>query len=430
MRGWTSWDLSAVTGSSVYGREWMNAERILEQSAALAASGMQEQGFLYINVDSFWAADPTQMVDEWGRWIPNATRFPSGIRAVADAVHARGQKFGIYLNPGVAVAAVKQATPVEGTNCSAVDVAAHPYVGGNVFWDTYKINYSSSCATAYIQSFANLLALDWTVDFLKLDAVSPGSDNNNASQYDSREDVAAWSAALEATGRDVWLTISWAIDPTFAVDFTPHANAWRTSDDVDCYCNTLVEWSSILRLFSQVRPWVNYTGWGAALGLPDPDSLNVGQGELDGLTIDEKISYATLWAIVCAPRYTGNDLTVLDSYGKMLLAGNSDVLAINAALVPARPTLASSNSSGPQVWVTDYANGTYVVALFNLGDSPAPVTATFSDFIAPGATSFNLSDVWFGWQFGVWEHEFTTGTLAAHGVQLVRMVAVATPGTV
>jgi hypothetical protein len=430
MRGWTSWDLSAITGSSIYGREWLTADHVLQQSAALASSGMQEHGYVYINVDSFWASDPTQDVDAYGRWTYNTTRFPNGIRAIADAVHARGQKFGIYLNPGVAVAAVKQATPIEGTNCTAADIAETPWTGGNVFWDTYKINFSSPCAIPYIQSFANLLALDWTVDFLKMDAVSPGSDNSNVSAYDNRQDIAAWSAALEATGRDVWLTISWAIDPSYAADFTPYSNAWRTSDDVDCYCNTLVEWSSVLRIFTQVRPWLNYTG---EIGRPDPDALDVGQGTLDGLTDAEKLSYATLWAIIGAPLYTGNDLTVLDSYGQWLFFGSPAVLSINAAAITAFPTAASTSPTGPQVWAINYNNGTYVIALFNLGDSDSTVTAPFVDFMSTqhstnmhytGTDVYTATDVWNNTSLGSYNTSFTTTyALPPHGVQLVRLEA-------
>lgn len=92
MRGWTTWDLSAITNHPVYGREWMNASRVLEQSDALKSSGLMSSGFEYINVDSFWASDPTQITDSYGRWTFNTTRFPNGIRPVADYVHANGQK--------------------------------------------------------------------------------------------------------------------------------------------------------------------------------------------------------------------------------------------------------------------------------------------------------------------------------------------------
>lgn len=420
MRGWSSWSVSAITNQPLYGREWLTADRVLLQSAAMASSGLQASGYEFINIDSYWAADPTQVVDQYGRWTYNTTRFPDGIRPIADAVHGRGQKLGIYLNPGVAVAAVKQRTPVLGgvDGCTAADIAWQPVTGGNTFWDCYRINFTHPCAAAYIQSMATLLAAEWQVDFLKIDAVSPGSDQDSTSPYDNRQDIAAWSSALEATGRDVWLTISWAIDPTYATDFTPHANAWRVADDVDCYCDTFVSWNSVQRIFNAVRPWLNYSG----LGRADPDSLDVGQGSLDGLTNDEKLTYASLWAIIGAPLYSGNDLTQLDAYGRWLYT-HGPTLSIADAGVPAFPTPSSTNSTGQQVWAINYGNGTFVVALFNLASTPAAVTATFSDFAGQWSTSsFTLVDVWYDTSYGEGvQGNYTSPALPSHGVQLLRM---------
>jgi alpha-galactosidase len=426
MRGWTSWDLSAITEHPVYGREWLTASNVLAQSEALAATpALGAAGFVYINIDSFWAADPTQVVDEWGRWTHNTTRFPQGMRAIADAVHARGQKLGLYLNPGVAVAAAKQATPVRnGTGgCTGADIAVKPFTGGNTFWDAYKMNYSHPCALPYVQSLADLIAIEYGADLLKIDAVSPGSDTD---AYDSREDIAMWSAALEATGKDVWLTISWAIDPAYASDFAPHANAARVADDVVCYCPTYVEWMSVVRLFNLTRPWLNSTGAGPLLVYPDLDSLDVCGGALDGLTLDEKRTAATFWAIVQAPLFTGNDLTALDPAGLALLL-HPDVLAINAAGVPAFPTPTSNSSTGPQVWATDYANGTFTLALFNLDDAPRAVTGLFADFAGHRAgLTFAVRDVWAGQDLGTATVAWTTPVLPAHGVQLLRLDAAAT----
>ena len=105
-RGWTSWDLSALKDHPPYGKEWLNEANVLAQSAALASTGLQANGgFDHLNIDSFWSFDPTKRVDEYGRWAANTTRFPRGMRAVADAVHARGQKFGREPPPAAASAA-------------------------------------------------------------------------------------------------------------------------------------------------------------------------------------------------------------------------------------------------------------------------------------------------------------------------------------
>lgn len=422
-RGWTSWDLSAVTGAEAqgYGREFLTEASVIAQSDALASSPLQAAwdadapGRSTIAVDSFWAADPTQVTDAAGRWTHNTTRFPNGMAAVAAHVHANGQLFGLYLNPGVAVNAVKAGKPIEGCAGTAADIALLPHTGGNTFWDCYAINWTHPCAQAYVDSEARQLAA-WGVDFLKMDAVSPGSDVSPAppaaGAIDNRPDIAAWSSALEASGRQIWLTISWRIDPAFAADFAPHANAWRTSDDIDCYCATLSVWHSLRNRFTEVIPWLPWL----SQGRPDLDSLNLAAGAFDGLTNNEKVTSATLWSITGGPWYTGNDLTVADGTGVMLL-GNSEVLAINA--LGAQPVLTPASANGTadlQVWAAPaaaaYGPGAMVVALFNVGDASANVTADFAQLAAllglpVTAGSIRVRDLWLRTDLGPHAGAFT-----------------------
>ena len=93
IRGWTSWDLSALKNNPPYGPQWLNETNVLRQSAALFSSGLQTRGGLdHINIDAFWSFNPNEVVDDFGRWQTNTTRFPSGMTALSKAVHARGQK--------------------------------------------------------------------------------------------------------------------------------------------------------------------------------------------------------------------------------------------------------------------------------------------------------------------------------------------------
>lgn len=464
-----------------YGREWLTHANVLQQSAALQQtlqhpskgrgdsgwnSSSSSSSYKYINVDSFWANDPTKNVDCFGRWTVNTTRFPQGMKVVADAVHARNQLFGLYINPGVAVAAVKQQTLIEGApvpNCTADQIAVKPLVGGNTFWDCYKINWTHPCAMAYITSFANHLVADIGIDFLKIDAVSPGSgtdstarirsrnaanappapplagtaaDEEEGYHYDNHLDVAAWSKALAATGRDVWVAISWHIPASAAPLFVGAANSWRTSDDVDCYCDTFVSWQSILRLFSQVKPWLQYSGCSNSTGRPDLDSLDVAGGIRDGLDEHEKQTAVTLWAVVGAPMYTGNDLTKITAQGIKWLT-NPTVLDINAHFITAIPlnmTVASSSSSGldeqsqrslPEVWVADYGNGTCTVAVFNLADfaiSDCCSVSLTSIFKGAGPKhGANAYDVWKDASLGMLSETLDIGSVPAHGSRLLTL---------
>ena len=442
-RAWTSWDLSAVTGNAAYGREFLTEANVLAQSDALAASPLQRAWDAaslrtVLAVDSFWALDPTKEVDAYGRWTWNTTRFPSGAAAVAARARTNGQRLGLYLNPGVPVAAVNQATPVlngpGGGACTAADIAWRPTAPGNTFWDTRRINFSHPCAQAFVDSQVLLLAAEG-VGMLKLDAVSPGSDD--ATGIDNRADVAAFSDAISRLGVDLWLTISWRINATFAADFAPHANAWRTSDDVDCYCNVLSAWHAVRNRFTEAVPWLAWLPKGArgggdgggGGGFPDLDSLNVLQGDFDGLSADEKLASATLWALVGAPLYTGNDLVAAggDSAGLALLT-NAEVLAVNDAALP--PSLTPASASGTadlQVWYSGGGAEPLTVALFNLGAAAADVELVFSDVgVASGATVC-IRDLWLRLDLGCTGNASAPfRALPSHGARLLRL-AVSAP---
>src|SRR2546421_897291 len=188
LMGWSSWSLTA-TKYNGYGENWLNAGQIKAQSDALHQT-LQSHGYTYINIDSFWSGS----IDAFGRLLANSSRFPNGIADVANYVHHNGQKLGVYLNPGIPGAAVYGNTPIEGTQCHAQDIVVQPWTKGNTFWNGFKIDFSKSCAQDYINSEASLLA-SWGVDFLKLDAVSPGSGVTDGS-IDTRPDVKEWSQAL------------------------------------------------------------------------------------------------------------------------------------------------------------------------------------------------------------------------------------------
>lgn len=275
--------------------------------------------------------------------------------------------------------------------------------------------------------------------------------------YDNSRDIAEWSTALEATGRDVWLAISWEIDPNYASEFRDSANSWRTSMDIDCYCEKLVKWPAVKRVFAQVQPWVPYAGNNRTTGRPDCDSLNLGNSLTsfgNGLTDIEERTYATFWSIVGAPIFTGIDLTLLDrplvnsnnngSDTTGIVEGREEpadanrltgyemltqpaLTAINLHPITAVPDSSTINmSTHPllQTWVTDYGNGSGILALFNLDDQ-----ARAMRWAAPKHRSFTATDVWAGHApyhgaDGKCGQGGLTGevTLEAHGCLLLRLI--------
>ncbi|WP_328995495.1 fibronectin type III domain-containing protein [Kribbella sp. NBC_01245] len=408
--GWSSWSLQSTNYPGVNPDgpgSFITEKNILAQAQAMATK-LKPFGYEYINIDAGWQLGG----DQWGRPVANTKRFPRGMKAVGEDIHALGLKFGIYTVVGLGKDVYNEGNmPVYGTtDCFSRDLV-YPDLRTTNGWDmSYKINYASPCAQKYVDSIVNTFA-DWKVDYIKMDGVGPGSFRGGEN-YDNREDVEAWYRSVQASGREMLYTLSWSMSHKYVDDWKANSNGWRIDTDVECYCDTIVRWdASVKQRWWDVVQWIDDTGPGAWNNL---DAVVVGNAEMDGLTEAERQSHMTFWAIQAAPLFSGDDLTKLDAYGLKLLT-NREVIAINQAGRPARPV---SQSSLQQTWYTKNADGSTTVALFNLGDSPASVTGRFDEVGITG--SARVRDVWAGQNLGS-----TTGqvsaTLPAHGSKLFRI---------
>jgi len=414
--GWTSWSMQSTRYPGLNSRgdfSWLHESNVLKQADAMAAK-LKPYGYSYVNLDAGWWMDWEwkQGYDGYGRPAADKEKFPRGMKYVADYIHRKGLKAGIYLPVGLEKAAYEKGDlPIWGApECSLHDIV-YPDLRTTNGWDSaYKIDFAQPCAQKYIDSLARQLA-DWGYDFLKLDGVGPGSGRSGPN-YDNRPDVAAFSAAIAKTGRPIHFELSWSLDIRYVEDWKRHSNGWRIDTDVECYCDTLVTWTnSVDNRFADAPAWAPHTGPG---GWNDLDSLDVGNGKMDGLTKDERQSYTTLWAISASPLYTGDDLTKLDSYGLSLLT-NREVIAVNQQGRPATPVRSGVNQ---QVWRARNADGSYTVALFNLDGVARPVTALWSEVGFEGRAS--VRDLWKRRDLGTVEGSFTA-TLPAHGSRLFRV---------
>jgi chitodextrinase len=408
--GWSSWSLESTnypgvnpTGSA----SWLTEQHVLQQTDVLADK-LKSHGYNFVNIDAGWLGG----YDVNGLPFAKASTFPDGIKYIADYAHKKGLKLGIYLAVGLDPLAYGGGKNVikGATGCTTRDIV-YPDLRLTNGWDTnYKIDYSSPCAQAYANSIANVFA-GWNVDFLKMDGVGPGSFKGGAN-YDNTADIAAWSQALKQTGRSIQFTISWALSHNQADTWKKYSNGWRIDTDVECYCDTIVTWdNSVKQRWYDVVQWIPDAGPGHWNNL---DSLDVGNGQMDGLTEAERQSYMTLWAIEAAPLYVGDDLTKLDDYGVKLLT-NDEVIAVDQAGTPAKPV---SQTSDQQVWSNRNADGSYTVALFNNGAAPANVTANWNDLGISGGAG--VRDLWsrsdVGNAFGSYSAD-----LPAHGSKLLRI---------
>jgi alpha-galactosidase len=406
--GWSSFSQQTISSN------FLTQANIEAQSDALLASGLQSHGFNYINMDSGWQGS----FDTNGRPIPNTAIFPD-ITALVTHIHQNGQKAGIYWIPGVEEPAVNANSPILGTPYHIRDILTVPYTAGNAFGGSgtspyhYKIDFTKPGAQEYINSVVNLFA-SWGIDFIKLDAVTPGSYNDNLS-IDNRADVAAWAKAIAQSGRPIWFTISWALDKDYLSIWQQYANARRIEGDVECEgnCSTITNWAMTSQRLYDLVGWQNDAS--ATVGWNDLDSLEVGNTNTDGLDPNEQQSAVTFWAMANAPMFLGGDLTALDSTGKQLLT-NDEVIAVDQSGHPAKQVAGGVTP----VWAADTGDGSYYVALFNLNAFPSPVTIQWSALgfkVAP-----RVRDLWNHIDLGGYNDGFSAVVLG-HGVRLLKVTA-------
>ena len=412
--GWSSWSFI---------RHNPTATDIEAQAKAMRNSGLARVGYQYVNVDDFWYQCPGSQgpnVDQNGRWVIDSTKFPSsgslnGIQVVANYVHSLGLKFGLYVTPGIARQAVAQNTPIEGTSYTANQIA-EPSVSENNYncGGMVGIDYTKPGAQAFINSWADQFA-SWGVDYLKLDGVG---------SFDI-PDVQAWSSALKQTGRPIHLELSNSLNIADAATWAQNSNGWRTGGDIEDYgaepsgsSYPLTDWANIESRFNQVAQWQPYGGPGA---FNDYDSTEVGNGSNDGLTLDERQTQLSLWALAAAPLILGTDLTNLDKTDLGLLL-NRDVIAVDQDGIDASRLV---NTATTQIFAKTDKNGDVVVGLFNTGGAPQTVSTTASALGLKASGSYLLNNLW------THQSTETAGTISAnvpsHGAALLRVSPLANP---
>ena len=357
--GWNSWDC--------YGTTVTEAEVIA--NAEFMAEHLLRFGWDTIVVDIDWAdptarshgynADAPLHLDAHGRLIPDPERFPSaaggaGFAPLAARVHELGLRFGIHTMRGIPRRAVAQDLPILGTDAKASDVADETNV---CEWnpDMLGLDHANPAAQAYYDSTLALYA-EWGVDFIKADDM--------LWPYQAA-DVAAYAAAISASGRDVVLSLSPGRDLSLErLDhLRAHADMWRICDDL------WDQWSDVEANFARFARWAPFAG---PEGWPDGDMLPLGRigiraerGEPrdDRLTPDERVALLTLWIIARSPLMIGGDLPSSDP-ATIALFQNADVLAVLSRSTRNREVF---REGALVLWAADGQDGERYAAAFNLG---------------------------------------------------------------
>ncbi|MFF9168486.1 MULTISPECIES: NPCBM/NEW2 domain-containing protein [unclassified Streptomyces] len=326
------------------------------------AKGLKAAGYQYVNLDDCWAL-PQRDAD--GKLVPDPARFPGGIKAVADYVHAKGLKLGIYTSAGT-------------KTCSNI---GFPGALGHEYSDA--------------RQFA-----DWGVDYLKY-------DNCNNQGVDAKKRYTTMRDALKATGRPIVFSIcEWGENKPWewAADV---GHLWRTTGDISD------SWGSMLAIAKKNLPLAPYAGPGH---WNDPDMLEVGNG---GMTDTEYRSHFSLWSVMAAPLLIGTDLRKATDTTYEIL-GNKEVIAVDQDPLGKQGTVVSS-AGGRWVIAKEMKDGSRAVALFNESATAQRIATTARAVGLPDADGYTLRDLWRHTTYN------TAGTIAAtvpaHGTVLVRVAA-------
>ncbi len=362
--GWNSWNVF---------HENINEKQIQEIADAMVSSGLKDAGYIYLNLDDNWMDTKR---DAQGNLQNNPNTFPSGMKAIADYVHAKGLKFGLYGDRGLRT--------------------CHHY---NSKWDSQSGSYMHE------EQDAKKLA-EWGVDYWKYDNCDPAQGSNQ------QEDYTRMSNALRHSGRDIVFSIcAWEYK-----DWMPAiANLWRTTFDIG------PEWIST-SWYRGVYEIIDANDQYWKIAKPghwnDPDMLEVGNR---GLTYEEQKSQMTMWSIMAAPIMISSDVRNMSDETKGLYL-NKDMIAINQDSLGVQGHRVS-NVDGKQVWTKPLKNGDMAVALLNNNNSTQTVECNFADIGVEGEVE--VRDAWQKKDLGALSH--VSVELPAHGSALLRLITKPVP---
>jgi alpha-galactosidase len=359
--GWNSWNHFADKVSDAVVRA---------QADAMVSSGLRDAGYVYINIDDTWQGkrDPQGVIHA-------NEKFPD-MKALADYVHSKGLKLGIYSSPGT-------------KTCAAFEGS---------------FGHEEQDAKTYA---------DWGVDYLKYDLCSFYDLMAKASSNEQKHQMMIDAylrmyRALKSTGRPIVYSLcQYGLDSVWQWGASVGGNLWRTTNDIsDNYENMA---AIGFRQFAQSR----YAGPGH---WNDPDMLEVGNG---GMSTVEYQTHMSLWALLAAPLLAGNDLTTMTSQTIALLT-NRDLIAIDQDLAGNQGTRVWAQGA-TEVWAKKLADGSRAVGFFNRSDEPAdaPIEIKLRDLGFMGSAT--ARNVWTGKDLGMFHRKIKVA-VPPHGVVLLKVI--------
>lgn len=347
--GWLAWErFRCNIDCNADPKNCISERLFMDMADRLAEDGWKELGYQYVNIDDCWAA---KQRDSQGQLVADPFRFPSGIKALAQYVHSKGLKLGIYGDLGTFTCG-----GYPGTTLDMIDTDA--------------------------RTFAS-----WGVDMLKLDGCYSNS-SEKAMGYP------LMSRALNATGRPIAFSCSW---PAYEGGLPPRVNYTLLGE----ICNLWRNYDDISDSWESVRGIINWYGAHQDMLQPaagpgrwnDPDMLIIGNF---GLSHEQSKSQMALWAILAAPLFMSNDLRTIsrpDMYilqNKLLIRISQDPLAIQGRML-------LQGKNGIQVWMRPLSSSTMAIAFFSQRtDMPYHYTTSLSQLNITAPKMFSMLDVYSG----------------------------------
>ena len=342
--GWMTWNL--FQGN-------INEQLIRETADAMVEGGFRDAGYKYIFIDDLWQGGR----DRHNNIIPDPVKFPNGIKALADYVHSKGLKLGIYSD------------------------AAPLTCGG---W-TASLGFEEQDA----RTFAS-----WGVDYLKYDYCNAPEDSATA-----RHRYRTMANALQKSGRNIALGIcEWGQRQCEEWCEEVGGQLWRTSYDVRDMWKDVVKQGGmgILDIVNVTAPLAKYVRPGQ---WPDMDMLVVGlngkggpSSDLGGVgcTQTEYQTQMSMWCMMASPLAMTNDLRKVSEDDRRILL-NPEIIAINQDPL-GKAAERKVMTDDYQIYVRPLADGSHAVALLNTSEKPLVLTADFAHLGIPG--KYTIRDVW------------------------------------
>jgi alpha-galactosidase len=358
--GWNSWNKYACKG--------INEGVVRETADAMASNGMKDAGYQYVIIDDCWQTGR----DAEGNIVVDKDKFPGGIKAVADYIHSKGLKFGIYTDAGM-------------KTCGG-----RPGSLGHEYQDARQY-------------------AEWGVDYLKEDWCNTVPGQNSEASYTVMRD------ALKASGRPILFSIcEWGSTKPWLWAGSI-GNMWRSTGDIqDCWdCKKTWGGNGVVQILDLMDGIESYAGPGH---WNDPDMLEVGNG---GMTTTENRAHFSMWALFSAPLLAGNDIEHMSPDTKEILL-NKEVIAIDQDTL-GRQGRRVKKDGDLEIWSKQLADGGRAVALLNRGAAAAKISVAWTDIGYPDSLSASVRDLWAKKDVGRKSGGYSA-EVPSHGVVMVKVM--------